>query len=192
MARKKRSKTTYSNSLDSPLTQVSVYDAGRWFFATLASPTYSNLTQDFYLMSYKFGILRENQIDPAAPAQMDEAGGYVAKDKMGMLSIVAADQIEKIFPRIITDVPITPLTSTSLTDPNFITNIVRKTRNLESNSIQVGTDREFSNQTPRTTIIIMDSGVQHSIVTPEDTTVTINPTTDSPTRTIQAIPIPGY
>jgi len=191
MVRKKRTKSQYSNSLDSPLTQVSIYDKGRWFFATLATPTYSNLTQNYYLISFKFGILRENQSNPATPAQLSEAGAYVAKDKMGMLSIVAADQIEKIFPRIITDVPVTPLTSTSLTNPNFLTSIVRKTRNLESNTIQVGTDREFSNQTPRTTIIVLDSGVQQSIVTQEDTNSTTNSTTNSPTPIIP-IPIPGY
>jgi hypothetical protein len=192
MARKKRSKAQYSNSSDSPLTQVSVYDSGRWSFAALDSPTYSNLTQDFYLISYKFGILRENQSDPATPAQIAEAGAYIAKDKMGSLTIIAADQVEKIFPRIITDVPVTPSTSASLTDPKFITNIVRKTRNEESNSIQVGTDRQFANQAPRTTIIILDSGVQRSLVTQEDTTEPTGSTPDSPPRSIQAIPIPGY
>tara|TARA_R110000796_G_C14391212_1_gene416465 strand:+ start:128 stop:721 length:594 start_codon:yes stop_codon:yes gene_type:complete len=176
-----------------PLTRLSVYFEGQWTFATLSTPTRSTETQSFYLISYSFGLVRQGVANPAQRALNGEAGSYAIQDRDGSLSMATPAQYEQLFPRILVDRPAPPTTSQLLQDPNYLTNVVRKSRNEGSNTIQVG-NNTFNNTVSNQTIVILPSGQQRAVLAsdPNDpfNVVTDPVVPDEPRTGPQAIPRP--
>ena len=146
-----------------PITQLSVYFEGRWTFAEFSTPTRTTETQSFYLISYPFGLVRQGVANPAQRALNGDAGSYAIQDRDGSLSVATPAQYEQLFPRILVDRPAPPTTSQLLQDPNYLTNVVRKSRNEDSNTIQVG-NNTFNNTVANQTIVILPSGQQRAVL----------------------------
>tara|TARA_R110002051_G_scaffold325166_1_gene426102 strand:+ start:324 stop:908 length:585 start_codon:yes stop_codon:yes gene_type:complete len=152
--------------IEIPLTKLSVYYEGQWVFATLKTPTSTTSTQDFYLISYDFGLVQKNETLPSKKIFNGKAGSYVIKDADGSLTMATPEQYDRVFPRNIIDPPILPTTSMLLKDPKYLTNIVRKSRNEASNTIQVGSST-FKNTEAKKTIVILPSGKQAAVLIKE-------------------------
>lgn len=151
-----------------PLTKVGVRYEGQWVFATLAVPTRKTRTQDLYLISYPFGLVKQAERNPAKTSWNGKAGSYIAKSSDGTLAIITPEDYARLFPRKDINPPSKPITSSNLTDPNYITNTVRKSRAEDSNTIQVGTTNTFTSVDPNRSIIITPAGVQEGLLTSGD------------------------
>ena len=155
---KNRNRTTFTNVAP---TKLSVLVQGAWTFATLETPTIQNSEQEYFYMPYRYGVVATNQNDPIKTFARWNAGGYVARNSQGNLSIVSAESFRRQFPPKRLDPPMVPYTSANLTDPLFLTKVVRKERAKDSNTIQIG-NRTFESTTPNRTIVIQSSGEQTS------------------------------
>jgi hypothetical protein len=176
---------------ENPLTKLSVYFEGEWRFATVDTPTRSTETQQFYLISYPFRLVGQNQMDPTKGMRNGEAGSYAILDRDGSFSIATPAQYQQLFPRTLIDRPSPPLTSAVLEDPNYLTNTVRKQRNRVSNTIQVGANT-FSNTVPKQTIVILPSGAQQAVLRDEPVDPFQNITLPEPEDEEPPPPLPGY
>ena len=161
---KKLRKETAISRVDHPHTKLSVEYEGQWVFATLATPTRVTETQSFYLISYPFGLVKQAERNPRKTTLNGKIGSYVAKNNDGTLTVVTKEEYDRLFPRSLKDRPYTPVTSDALTDPNYLTTIVRKSRAKDSNTIQVGTNNTFTSVNANTSIIITPAGVQEGLV----------------------------
>jgi len=150
-------------NIELPLTRLSVYFEGQWAFATFNTPTRTTETQSFYLISLPFGLVRQGVLTPSKRVITGKPGSYAILDRDGSLTMATPEQYEMIFPRILIDRPLPPITSKELVNTKHITNVVRKSRNEGSNTIQVGT-QTFNNTLPNKTITILPSGVQVAVL----------------------------
>ena len=108
-----------------PFTKLSVYINGRWEFATLSNPIITKDDQSYYRMVYRFGLTKDSVNDPAKFSQLGEPGDYVAMDSTGELSLVKKQQYNQIFPQQNIKPKKMLDSSAKLSDPNYITKIVR-------------------------------------------------------------------
>ena len=146
-----------------PLKRLSVYVKGLWAFATFETPTSELNSQKFYYMKYDFGLLPTTQKDPKKALIKGVKGQYVAQDALGVLCVVSAEDYATIFPKKVIDQKPQPAFSSSLSDPRVITNVLRKSKRKDSNTIQVGTSTTFISVDPKRTISITPTGIQRGL-----------------------------
>ena len=106
-------------------TQLSVKVNGGWQFATLqrASKRLNGLS--YYRIQFPFGLVNSRANNPKIIMEYGDPGDYVAMDRLGELSLVKKDMYDMLFAR--PKNPVTrPVSSKKLSDPKFITDIVRK------------------------------------------------------------------
>jgi hypothetical protein len=125
-----------------PLINLSVYANGRWSFATLNAPTVVTSDQNFYLISYPFGLLTKAQSNPAKFSIKGEPGDYVSQDIQGTLALVKASVFALQFPGPQQITP-PPPSSESLKDPNFLTKIQEGSVDKNSDKVMIG-DRQYT------------------------------------------------
>lgn len=178
--------------IENPLTKLSVFYEGQWTFATLQNPTSTTESQEYYLISYEFGLVPKNESLPSKFALRGKAGSYAIKASDGTLSTVTDEQYQRAFPSVLLDRPAPPITSALLTDPKYLTDTVRKTKNEDSDSIQVG-QSTFKNTDPTKTILILPSGKQVAVLRDDPVDPFQNITTEEePEDEEPPPPLPGY
>jgi hypothetical protein len=107
------------------LTKLVVYLNGSWQFASLTNPLRTDEGQSYYRIDKRFGLVRSTSNNPKNAKIFGDAGEYIAVDSTGEMSLVKADQYKRLFPAS-NPTPNPPTSSKELSDPNFLTNIVRK------------------------------------------------------------------
>jgi len=107
-------------------TQLSVKANGRWQFTTLARASKRAEGLSYYRIQFPFGLVNSKTRDPKIIMQYGEPGDYVSIDRLGELSLVKKDMYDLRFPKKDTRPQTIPTTSKKLSDPKFITDIVRK------------------------------------------------------------------
>ena len=148
---------------DTPLTRVTVYFNGKWSFANLSSPTKSTEDQNFYLISYSFGLTKSNVLNPAQFSVKGDPGDYVSLDRQGVLALVTASNYALLFPSS-QQIPTPPPSSEQLRNPNFLTKIQLESVDKDSDKVLIG-DREFSlPSTQKKTITIIETPTGQSQV----------------------------
>jgi hypothetical protein len=107
-------------------TQLSVKVNGGWQFATLqrASKRLNGLS--YYRIQFPFGLVNSRANDPKIIMEYGDPGDYVAMDRLGELSLVKKDMYDLQFAKPNTRPEVRPVNSKKLSDPKFITDIVRK------------------------------------------------------------------
>jgi len=109
-----------------PLTLLSVYRNGWWQFTTPVNPVRTVDNQSYYLISEKFGLGRQGTWNPKILAKRGSPGDYISQDQFGEYALVTEGEYKRLFPSPNLNPPSTPTNSTQLQDPNFLTNISKK------------------------------------------------------------------
>ena len=117
-----------------PLVRLAFYYNGRWQFGTLErSPFISSDDQKIYRLIVKFSLLPANVRDPARGSIIGNPGDYVGVDSLGVMSLITKEQYQYRFPKK-RKPAYAPVTSESLKNPNYITEIVRGSAPTTSNT----------------------------------------------------------
>lgn len=86
-----------ANQPDDITTKFCVYRSGSWSFASLASLTFTKITEglEYSRPQYKFGITYSREIDPRNVFSEGIIGDYLLRDSEGNLSIVRKADFDK-------------------------------------------------------------------------------------------------
>jgi hypothetical protein len=119
---------------DRPLTSLSVYRGGVWFFTSPTNLTKTYNKQRFYLMSESFGLVKQGNTDPKVLATIGLPGDYIAVNQDGTYTLVSSTEYKRLFPPPNLNPPEIPNNSDQLKDPKFLTNILKGSGSPASNS----------------------------------------------------------
>lgn len=115
------------------LTRFSIYLEGRWRFGRLLTPTLIADNQSIFRMSVPFALISANENNPKNAAMLGRPGDYIASDAQGELSIITEAQYDLRFPKRRKQA-YRPETSEKLKGGDFITETVRESQTVRSNT----------------------------------------------------------
>lgn len=117
----------FSTPLDKRLTRLSVYSEGFWTFGSPRATESFRISDLTFLRSKKkFGILRNDQNDPARPAIIGNPGDYIVSDQQGNLRKITKKEFEILYPKKTFSQDNNLVNSRSLSNPDFLTKVVDK------------------------------------------------------------------
>ena len=132
--------------------QLCVYINGSWQFAVPTSPVKQTdyNTVSYYKINKKFGITNSSIKNPAKTVKRGEAGDYLVENASQEYGIMKASEYKRLFPAPLQTSQggqkTHTVTSAALTNPKFITNIVKENEKPSSNRLNNPT----STTTPQT------------------------------------------
>lgn len=111
------------------LNRISVYVQGTWrFVLSLGTPVKITTDASYYKMNTKFGISYSNKRSADNPYITGKSGDYIIVTSASRFGVVTKEEYSIYFPKQknsdnSNNQP--TITSESLKDPNFLTNIIR-------------------------------------------------------------------
>jgi hypothetical protein len=116
------------------LTKLSVYQNGKWVFATVQGATsIADSNQNIYRGRTRFALIESNVNNPEKGSLYGQPGDYIGVDSTGELSLITQESYKQRFPK-----RISPRrgadSSQKLKNPDYITEIVRGSQPAPSNS----------------------------------------------------------
>ena len=121
------------NRTRTKLTRFSIYTRGSWRFGRLLSPTIIAENQSIYRMNVPFALIDSGETNPRAAKVRGVPGDYLASDSFGELVVITEEQYNLRFPTRRRQ-PYRTETSEKLKDGNYITEIVRDSQSVRSNT----------------------------------------------------------
>ena len=123
----------------SPLVKLALYVNGRWQFGSVTeSNGVSDEGQAIYRVPVKFSLVAQNVNDPSLGTLLGKPGDYFGIDRLGQLSLITQEQYDYRFPKK-RKPTYSADNSEKLKDINYITEIVRGSKVVTSNTTLITT-----------------------------------------------------
>jgi hypothetical protein len=115
---------------------VTMYINGVWVFSFPTNLVRSDYQSNYYLVDYKFGLVRSGETNPRNIAVMGAPGDYVSYDtRTGALSHIPAKLFTTLFPPPNINPPKRTRNSEDIRNPKFLTKIQQETDGPPSDKV---------------------------------------------------------